>query len=164
MDASDFTAALDDYRQYLRKRQEAQQLRLEFDALQPPSESGDGAAEGADGSSAGQRDFSLKPGETLHIKLSPVSMGRGWGGRGNSGHRWQENGSSRHRHHKTMALPIGNESAMLGRFPAGWLVNGALHTVVEQVPRHSGGHVWRHGEQRPANTGMHAVQGVTFYD
>ena len=39
MDASDFTAALDDYRQYLRRKQEAEQLRQEFDTLQPPGSS-----------------------------------------------------------------------------------------------------------------------------
>lgn len=76
MDASDFTAALDDYRQYLRRKQEAEQLRQEFDTLQAPSSSGsDGAGEqqGTDDSSAPQRVCSLKPGETIHIKLSPVS-------------------------------------------------------------------------------------------
>jgi hypothetical protein len=73
LDASDFTAALDDYRQYLRRKREAEQLRQDFDTLQPPSSSegaGDGGAEAA---ATGQRDFSLKPGETIHIKLSPVS-------------------------------------------------------------------------------------------
>lgn len=41
-----------------------------------------GSAEGADGAAAAssvvQKDFSLKPGETMHIKLSPVSC-RCWG-------------------------------------------------------------------------------------
>lgn len=79
MDASDFTAALDDYRQYLRRKQEAEQLRQEFDSLQPPggsnSSGSEAAVEGGDAGSSGaqQKDFSLKPGETLHIKLSSVS-------------------------------------------------------------------------------------------
>jgi hypothetical protein len=120
MDASDFAAALDGYRQYLRKRQEAQQLRQEFDALQPPSSSTEADTDGtqADGSSAAQRDFSLKPGETLHIKLSPVSMG---GFCVKSDHQWQKKASSRQRRRKTMALPFGNEPAMLGNIQQeGW--------------------------------------------
>lgn len=72
MDASDFAAALDDYRQYLRRKQEAEQLRQDFDSLQPPSSSEGSGEGGADAAAAGQKDFSLKPGETIHIKLSPV--------------------------------------------------------------------------------------------
>lgn len=82
MDASDFAAALHDYRQYLRRKQEAAQLRQDFETLRAPSGSGSEAAESTDGApqdaaglSAVQKDFSLKPGETLHIKLSPVSAG-----------------------------------------------------------------------------------------
>jgi len=86
MDASDFTAALDDYRQYLRRKQEAEQMRQEFDTLQVEgtssnNSSGQREQQGADsaaaaqfGGSAAQKDFSLKPGETLHIKLSPVRV------------------------------------------------------------------------------------------
>jgi hypothetical protein len=80
MDASDFAAALDDYRQYLRRKQEAAQLRQEFETLRVPSGNGseaanaEGSAQDAAGQSAAQKDFSLKPGETLHIKLSPVSV------------------------------------------------------------------------------------------
>lgn len=87
MEASDFTAALDDYRQYLRRKQEAEQLRQEFDTLQAPGSSSSsggeaavgGGQQGADAAAAcgaggaAQKDFSLKPGETIHIKLSPVS-------------------------------------------------------------------------------------------
>jgi hypothetical protein len=74
-DASDFTAALDEYRQYLRRKREAEQLRQEFEQLQAAGAAA--AAAGGDGKQqqqqqqqhGGGRDLSLQPGQTIHINL-----------------------------------------------------------------------------------------------
>lgn len=62
--ASDFTAALDDHRQYLRRKRQAEELRQKF-----VSEEGEGEA----GTPQQVADYSLKPGETIRISLSNVS-------------------------------------------------------------------------------------------
>eukprot|EP00775_Hariotina_reticulata_P003364 gene3364-3639_t len=68
-DASDFSAALDDYRQYLRRKSEAEQMRRQFDQQLTVSDDWTGAT----AAGAFCQDLSLKPGQTMHIKLSPVS-------------------------------------------------------------------------------------------
>lgn len=83
MDASDFTAALDDYRQYLRRKQEAEQMRQQFSRQHLSTDGQDGET-AADGDAAAASDFSLKPGQTIRISLSPVRVqlfehGRGVG-------------------------------------------------------------------------------------
>lgn len=71
--ASDFTAALDDYRQYLRRKREAEQRRQQYEqqAAQRTSESN---GEGSSGGAAAA-DMGLKPGETIKLKLSDVRPG-----------------------------------------------------------------------------------------
>lgn len=60
-DASNFAAALDDYRQYLRRKKEAEHMKEEYNL----KESEDTVERTA--------DFSLKPGQTIKLKLSNVS-------------------------------------------------------------------------------------------
>jgi len=62
--ASDFNAALDDHRQFLRRKSEAEQIRLERQrALEAAG------ASGASVAAAPEKSYSLKPGQTLHISL-----------------------------------------------------------------------------------------------
>jgi hypothetical protein len=69
-DASDFTAALDDYRQYLRRKAAAEAMRAEYEAAEPSAEEGGTGSSSAAGPSL---DLSLKPGQKITLKLSGVS-------------------------------------------------------------------------------------------
>ena len=62
--ASDFNAALYEHTQYLRRKKEALEMRAVYESS---AESAEGAA------GASQSDFSLKPGETITLKLAKVS-------------------------------------------------------------------------------------------
>lgn len=64
-EASGFTAALDEYRQYLRRKQEAQQMRAEYV----------GTGEDDASSSGPKHDYSLKPGQTLKLNLATGKKG-----------------------------------------------------------------------------------------
>lgn len=56
--ASDFNAALDEHKQFLKRRVEAAKLKEEREAKQ------------ASGSAAPEKDYSLKEGQTIHIKVA----------------------------------------------------------------------------------------------
>lgn len=58
------------YRQYLRKKQEAEQMRQEFDSMAVAQQAGDADGSTAAGSAV---DLSLKPGQTIKLNLSSVS-------------------------------------------------------------------------------------------
>jgi Protein of unknown function (DUF1681) len=58
--ASDFNAALHEHVQYLRRKREAEAMRQNY--------SGDGGEE----SGQAHVNYSLKPGETIHLNLKPV--------------------------------------------------------------------------------------------
>lgn len=63
--ASDFAAALSDYQQYLKRSEEAAAMKQAFTA----------AESGEQGPNLPTLDFSLKPGETVSLKLSAKVMG-----------------------------------------------------------------------------------------
>ncbi len=70
-EASAFTAALDDYRQFLRRHREAAAMREQFEtsartAAEQPGDAETGAARSGS-------DFSLKEGQTIKITLKNVS-------------------------------------------------------------------------------------------
>ena len=65
--ASNFNTALYEHTQYLRRKKEAQEMRQAYES----AASGD-AEDAAAGSTAPQQDLSLKPGQTLKLKLSTV--------------------------------------------------------------------------------------------
>ncbi|GBF99014.1 hypothetical protein Rsub_11818 [Raphidocelis subcapitata] len=78
-DASDFTAALDDYRQLVRRSKEAEAMRARFEALAAAAgEGGDGGGDGGGGGGAGAEDLRLR--ETITLKLGG-SIKRPDGGR-----------------------------------------------------------------------------------
>ena len=63
--ASDFNAALHEHAQYMRRKKEAQENRQAYESTADDGESG--------GSSSSQSELSLKPGETITLKLGKVS-------------------------------------------------------------------------------------------
>eukprot|EP00877_Chromochloris_zofingiensis_P004251 jgi/Chrzof1/13827/Cz08g14020.t1 len=63
--ASNFTAALDDYRQFLRRQREAEQMKQRFDAARDEEQPAT-----ADEQALPLPDYSLKPGQTIKLKLS----------------------------------------------------------------------------------------------
>ena len=63
--ASDFNAALHEHTQYLRRKKEAQENRQAYESTADDGESG--------ASSSSQSELSLKPGETITLKLAKVS-------------------------------------------------------------------------------------------
>lgn len=67
--ASNFTAALDDYRQFLRRQREAEQMKQRFDAARDEEQPAT-----ADEQALPLPDYSLKPGQTIKLKLSNVSV------------------------------------------------------------------------------------------
>lgn len=64
-EASDFNAALYEHTQYLRRKKEALEMRAAYESS---AESAEGAA------STSQSDFSLKPGETITLKLAKAKL------------------------------------------------------------------------------------------
>ena len=64
-EASDFNAALSEHTQYLRRRKEAHQRRQAYESTAGGDELG--------ASSSSQSELSLKPGETITLKLAKVS-------------------------------------------------------------------------------------------
>lgn len=68
-ESSAFSAALDEYRQYLRRKREAAELRAAHE--QQLKEEGEAGAEGgAEGKGPAGSTLALQPGQTLNIKLS----------------------------------------------------------------------------------------------
>jgi hypothetical protein len=65
--ATDFTAALSDHMGYLRRQQEARQMQEAYRAAQ----------DGQQGPNLPTLDFSLKPGETVSLKLADKVGSRG---------------------------------------------------------------------------------------
>ena len=63
-EASDFNAALYEHTQYLRRKKEAQQRRQAYESTADDNELG--------ASSSSQSELSLKPGETITLKLGKV--------------------------------------------------------------------------------------------
>ena len=64
--ASDFNAALYEHTQYLRRKKEAQERRQAYESAAGDNELG------ASSSSSSQSELSLKPGETIILKLAKV--------------------------------------------------------------------------------------------
>lgn len=64
--ASDFNAALHEHTQYLRRKKEAQENREAYESTANDGESG--------ASSSSQSELSLKPGETITLKLAKVNQ------------------------------------------------------------------------------------------
>lgn len=63
-EASDFNAALYEHTQYLRRKKEALEMREVYEST---------ADESGASASTSQSDLSLKPGETITLKLAKVS-------------------------------------------------------------------------------------------
>lgn len=63
-EASDFNAALYEHTQYLRRKKEAQERREAYESTNDDGEATAGSS---------QSDLSLKPGETITLKLAKVS-------------------------------------------------------------------------------------------
>ena len=82
LQASDFNAALDDHRQFLRRKAEADQIRRGREAAADAA--GASAGGSAAGTAAPEKRYSLEPGQTLHISLKKTE-GRKEGGRGGGG-------------------------------------------------------------------------------
>ena len=82
LQASDFNAALDDHRQFLRRKAEADQIRRDREAAADAA--GASAGGSAAGTAAPEKSYSLEPGQTLHISLKKTE-GKKEGGRGGGG-------------------------------------------------------------------------------
>ena len=78
LQASDFNAALDDHRQFLRRKAEAEQIRQDREAAAEAA--GASAGGSAAGAAATEKSYSLEPGQTLHISLKKKTDGRKEGG------------------------------------------------------------------------------------
>jgi hypothetical protein len=71
-EASNFTAALDDYRQYLRRLKEAEQMRQQYSQAEEGSreERGQGTSSSSSSSTGPARDLSLK--EPIKLTLNTM--------------------------------------------------------------------------------------------
>lgn len=73
-ESSNFAAALDDFRQLVRRSKEAEEMRARFESLSAAAAAEGGGGGGGSGAAAAAEDYRLK--ETITIKLTSVSIRR----------------------------------------------------------------------------------------